>query len=76
MNPVITCPTCAAENVQESAYVFIGFVVMLGVGALCYLVVKSLASGPDDRAWVFGIIPPVMVVQYVWWRFVTRLTSP
>jgi hypothetical protein len=75
-NPIVTCKHCGTENVQETMSVLIGVAALFVSGLI--VVMLSIRIGHDDgsRSYLIYTFLVLLVVQYVWWRFFTKLREP
>ena len=73
LNPVVTCKHCGCENVQESMSVLGAVIVMFAAGAVIVMLVIKTSHNNDSKSWLMYAVPFIFLVQYVWWKFFTKL---
>jgi hypothetical protein len=72
-NPVVICKHCGCENVQESMSVLGGVMVLFAGGVVIFVLARRTGYNPDSRFWLMSALPFLFLLQYVWWKFFTKL---
>ena len=75
-NPVVTCKHCGCQNVQESMSVLGGVVVVVASGLVILILARKTGHILDRQSYLMYGIPLIFLLQYVWWKFVTKLREP
>jgi hypothetical protein len=72
-NPVVTCKHCGCENVQESMSVLGGVIVLFAGGVIVFMLARKTGHGNGSLSWMLYAVPFIFGLQYVWWKFFTKL---
>jgi hypothetical protein len=72
-NPLVTCKHCGCENVQESMSVLGAVIVMFAAGAVIVMLAIKTSHNNHSKSWLMYAVPFIFLVQYVWWKFFTKL---
>jgi len=73
---VFRCPHCNVECQESSATVIPFLILCIALGMGIVMVVKKSGISWDNPAFIIGVILLFFVLQFLWWRFVSRLKKP